>query len=105
LKYIGDFSFFLFDSGFSISKESVFKSLDENVLKLPPKELSILLEFPHNSEILRNKFKKMLDRNSQNRSSVYSARCKGRSCAPLQLLGWDPSKFVSENVVNIENTS
>jgi hypothetical protein len=60
LKYIGDISFFLFDSGFSISKESVFKVVDENVSKLPSKEFSILSEFLKYSEILRKFFKKCL---------------------------------------------
>jgi hypothetical protein len=60
LKYIGDISFFLFASGFSISKESVFKVLDVNFLKLTSKEFSILLEFLKNSEILRKLTKKCL---------------------------------------------
>jgi hypothetical protein len=38
--YIGDEEFFLFDSGFSISKHLILHKLDENFLKLPSKEFS-----------------------------------------------------------------
>jgi hypothetical protein len=47
--YIGDEEFFLFDSGFSISKHIDKSNLDVNFLKLTSKEFSILSKIFQNS--------------------------------------------------------
>jgi hypothetical protein len=51
IRYIADFEFFLFAVEVFDIEKVVAKFVDENVLKLPPKELSILSEFVKISEI------------------------------------------------------